>query len=71
MARSSSGTTAGLTLDAELARRRAPIAVRVLEADGWADAGALATDRVVDAGLVRRLQDRTGHEFVWLRLVAA
>jgi len=42
----------------------------VLEAAGWAEAGALATHRVVDADLVRRLQDRTGHEFVWLRLVA-
>jgi hypothetical protein len=63
------GTTAGLSFDAGWAPSKLP-SVQVLEAAGWVDAGPLAMHRVVDADLVRRLQDRTGHEFVWLRLVA-
>jgi hypothetical protein len=63
------GTSTGLTLGAGWAPAGLG-GVQVLEADGWADAGALATERAIDPALVRHLSGRTGHEFVWLRLVA-
>ena len=63
------GTTDGLSIDAGVGAPELP-SVQVFEAAGWADAGPLATHRVVDDGPRPTTPGRTGHEFVWLRLVA-
>jgi hypothetical protein len=61
------GTTEAIELDAAWAGdglRR----LSVLEHDGWAPAGDMERAGVVDAGLMARLRERTGHAFLWLVL---
>jgi hypothetical protein len=61
------GTTTAIELDARWAGG-APSGLRVLEHEGWTEAGGLERQGVLDAPTIARLQDRTGHRFLWLLL---
>ena len=61
------GTTRAIELDARWAGG-APSGLRVLEHEGWTEAGGLERPGVLDAPTIARLQDRTGHRFLWLLL---
>ena len=62
------GTTEGLVLDASWA----PVdldRLHVLDADRWVDAGQLRSPLVLGPDEVDRLQQRSGHAWIWVRMV--